>query len=132
MQTGATDIRFAPPTSSFTFKAPYPPTTGLKQRRVSLAVPPSERVVPAWSFRDDTSVETHVAETDAAALDKAGPLADSPDEMKPPPDPVHPALEKKARKKWTMEETQMLVDGCNKVRGAASAEGVCWMLTRAS
>lgn len=23
--------------------------------------------------------------------------------------------EKKQRKKWTMEETQMLVDGCNKV-----------------
>ena len=24
--------------------------------------------------------------------------------------------EKKQRKKWTMEETQMLVDGCNRVR----------------
>jgi hypothetical protein len=24
--------------------------------------------------------------------------------------------EKKARKKWTMEETQMLVEGCNRVR----------------
>jgi hypothetical protein len=27
-----------------------------------------------------------------------------------------PPPEKKARKKWTMEETQMLVEGCNRVR----------------
>lgn len=28
-----------------------------------------------------------------------------------------PAAEKKQRKKWTAEETQMLVDGCNTVGG---------------
>ena len=27
----------------------------------------------------------------------------------------HSSMEKKQRKKWTMEETQMLVNGCNKV-----------------
>lgn len=31
-------------------------------------------------------------------------------------DSVQPQTEKKPRKKWTMEETQMLVNGCNKVR----------------
>lgn len=29
---------------------------------------------------------------------------------------LHPYMEKKQRKKWTAEETDMLVKGCNKVR----------------
>lgn len=122
MQSPPSEIRFAPPSSTFTFKEPYAPATpssssapssapSLKQRRVSLAIAPSERVVPAWSFRDDTSVEKHVAE--GAALAKT----ESPDgdEDRVPLSLVpSDALVKKARKKWTAEETQMLVDGCNK------------------
>ncbi|XP_006455646.1 hypothetical protein AGABI2DRAFT_121547, partial [Agaricus bisporus var. bisporus H97] len=59
------------------------------QRRVSLALPASAPRVP-WAFRDDTGL--------------AGPSS------APPPAPP----EKKPRKKWSPEETQMLVDGCNR------------------
>jgi hypothetical protein len=90
-------------TSTFSFTAPFPSSSvvGPKQRRVSLATPASEREVPAFKFRDDTGL----------------PLPSPSDERRgkvrrlgsPAP------LEKKARKKWTMEETQMLVEGCNRV-----------------
>lgn len=65
--------------------------TMASQRRVSLALPASAPRVP-WAFRDDTGL--------------AGPSS------APPPAPP----EKKPRKKWSPEETQMLVDGCNRVR----------------
>jgi hypothetical protein len=159
--SGPHPLRFAPP-SAFTFKEPYPPAEPaagpktpvasaaasgaggsgtLKQRRVSLAVPPSARVVPLWTFRDDTTVEKHVAETPTTATLTATSMHDmmGSTSMGPPPVPLTMSPrqaydieedmkplsglssdlfgrpEKKVRKKWTMEETQMLVDGCNKV-----------------
>ncbi len=85
--------------STFSFTAPYPSTSGPKQRRVSLATPASEREVPAFKFRDDTSLPSPSDERRGKVRRLASPG---------PP-------EKKARKKWTMEETQMLVEGCNRV-----------------
>jgi hypothetical protein len=38
--------------------------------------------------------------------------------------------EKKARKKWTMEETQMLVEGCNRVGLLPSPYVPLWGKTR--
>ncbi|KAG5643856.1 hypothetical protein DXG03_009540 [Asterophora parasitica] len=107
-----------PSASTFSFKAPFPvastsfsPASPLKQRRVSLALPSSPRVVQAWNFRDDTGVESHVPETETSALvpEKRGKmrkLATGAD--------GEPYQEKKQRKKWTDEETKMLVLGCNR------------------
>lgn len=106
-----------PSTSTFSFKAPFPATSSaLKQRRVSLALPSAPRLVPAWSFRDDTGLDSHtVASTSELVPEKRGKMRkiandDSEREMS---EPV--ATEKKQRKKWNAEETQMLVDGCNVV-----------------
>ncbi|KAF5378609.1 hypothetical protein D9615_007140 [Tricholomella constricta] len=107
-----------PSASTFSFKAPFPASSStfsaaspLKQRRVSLALPSSPRVVQAWNFRDDTGVESHVPETEASRLvpEKRGKmrkLATGAD--------GEPFLEKKQRKKWSDEETKMLVLGCNR------------------
>jgi hypothetical protein len=106
-----------PGTSTFSFTAPLP---GTKQRRVSLALPSSPRQVTAWTFRDDTGVSSHVAETTSLSSDSSQPTSTErkgkmrkidPDEEETVPSLV--ASEKKQRKKWTTEETQMLVDGCN-------------------
>ncbi|KAJ7318388.1 hypothetical protein DFH08DRAFT_819989 [Mycena albidolilacea] len=43
-------------TSSPSAAAPETAPAGGKQRRISLALPSSPRAVPAWHFRDDTSV----------------------------------------------------------------------------
>jgi hypothetical protein len=104
----------------FAFKAPFNPASSssstasspaapLKQRRVSIALPSSTRA--AWNFRDDTSVASHVPETvnpDVLVPEKRGKMrkiaASAEDEVFP---------EKKQRKKWSEEETQMLVKGCN-------------------
>ena len=86
-------------TSTFSFSAPYPSSSGPKQRRVSLATPASEREVPAFKFRDDTGLPSPSDERRGKVRRLTSPA---------PP-------EKKARKKWTMEETQMLVEGCNRV-----------------
>ncbi|KAI0321150.1 hypothetical protein OF83DRAFT_1161950 [Amylostereum chailletii] len=85
------------PTSAFSFSAPFP--TALKQRRVSLALPSAPRQVAPWTFRDDTALGSDERKGKVRKLDRT------------PPDDLP---EKKARKKWTMEETQMLVDGCNR------------------
>ena len=69
-------------------------------RRVSLAVPSSPRLVPAWTFRDDTHVDMP---------ERKGKLRRTADQ-----DAF--VVHKKQRKKWSEEETQMLVDGCNTVR----------------
>ena len=107
-----------PSAPAFSFKARLPTSsssessssiaTGPKQRRVSLALPSSTRV--AWNFRDDTGVESHVPETGASdivpekwrKMRKIAPGADN-----------EISQEKKQRKKWSDEETQMLVTGCN-------------------
>lgn len=86
-------------TTTFSFTAPFPSSSGPKQRRVSLATPASEREVPAFKFRDDTSLPSPSDERRGKLRRLTSPA---------PP-------EKKARKKWTMEETQMLVEGCNRV-----------------
>ncbi|KAJ6457618.1 hypothetical protein C8R45DRAFT_563505 [Mycena sanguinolenta] len=118
----------------------------LKQRRVSLALPSSPRLVPAWHFRDDTRVP-YAAEPDGARRGKVRridtSLADEDDERDregvgwgwgagadeedgdAAPEKEREAKnnfndkgekekdkEKKVRRKWTPEETQMLVDGC--------------------
>ncbi|KAI0298962.1 hypothetical protein B0F90DRAFT_1912401 [Multifurca ochricompacta] len=85
-------------TSTFSFTAPFPSSSGPKQRRVSLATPASEREVPAFKFRDDTGLPSPSEERRGKVRRLTSPT---------PP-------EKKARKKWTMEETQMLVEGCNR------------------
>ena len=111
--------------STFSFTAPFPTSPAsssaqLKpQRRVSLALPSSPRVFPAWSFRDDTGLGVHSADVEEDV--KRGKMRRiDPDEPVPGD---HSLLsdkpEKKPRKKWTMEETQMLVAGCNKVRRRA-------------
>jgi Myb-like DNA-binding domain len=86
-------------TSTFSFTAPFPSSSATKQRRVSLATPASEREVPAFKFRDDTGLPSPSEERRGKVRRLTSPA---------PP-------EKKARKKWTMEETQMLVEGCNRV-----------------
>lgn len=114
-----------PSAPSFDFNPPLP---GAKQRRVSLALP-SDAPRLLWSFRDDTGI--------------AGPSSSSQQmpEHVPLQTPQHghettepkPKLtkrtktrkignkgdgsvsEKKPRKKWTAAETQMLVEGCNRV-----------------
>lgn len=112
----STTMSGVPFTSTFSFKAPYPATPSpLKQRRVSLALPSAPRIVQPWNFRDDTGLDSHVPETEAAHQlmpEKRGKmrkiaLADEED--------VDPTTEKRQRKKWSAEETQMLVDGCNRV-----------------
>jgi hypothetical protein len=96
-------------TSTFSFSAPFPSSSGTKQRRVSLATPASEREVPAFKFRDDTGLPSPSEERRGKVRRLASPA---------PP-------EKKARKKWTMEETQMLVEGCNRV-GVFQPPYVLW------
>ncbi|KAK1232342.1 hypothetical protein PQX77_004527, partial [Marasmius sp. AFHP31] len=121
--------KLQPPSSStFSFKAPLLSAsssststttltsggaTPVKLRRVSMALASSPRLVPesAWSFRDDTGVDTHVAGAGETCLmpEKKGKMrkiaTDADDDVQ---------AEKKQRKKWSTEETQMLVDGCNK------------------
>lgn len=108
------------PTRSFSFEASLPSSvpsassssarqdTLLKQRRVSLAFPSSSRV--SWNFRDDTGLDSHVTENNSRPLvpekrEKVKKIVPGKDN-----EVFH---EKKQRKRWTEEETQMLVTGCN-------------------
>ena len=111
----------APSSSTFTFKAPYPPAStsagsqgASKQRRVSLALPNTPRVVPAWNFRDDTTIDAHIAST-AALAEKKGKMrraaSSASDTHRVSETAIVP--EKRQRKKWSEEETKMLVNGCN-------------------
>ncbi|KAI0632769.1 hypothetical protein C8Q77DRAFT_1158233 [Trametes polyzona] len=120
-----------PSSSTFSFTAPFPPSPSLaKQRRVSLALPSSPRIFPAWTFRDDTGLGVHSGDPQAdssadatSAPEKKGKMrriamddsqrTDGESSTSPQPHAPHQP-EKKPRKKWTMEETQMLVAGCNK------------------
>ncbi|KAG1750478.1 uncharacterized protein EDB91DRAFT_1217164 [Suillus paluster] len=120
------DSIFKPPTAvTFSFTAPFPAvsssissaspaSSALKQRRVSLALPSSPRLVPAWSFRDDTDLTSHVAETSAPMPERKGKMrkiAGDGDYRDTPGAFI--VQQKKPRKKWSEEETQMLVEGCN-------------------
>ncbi|KAF6745614.1 hypothetical protein DFP72DRAFT_1035605 [Ephemerocybe angulata] len=103
-----------PTAATFAFKAPALP---LKQRRVSLALPSSPRVVEGWNFRDDTGLDSVASNAEGASLmsqeKKKIRKVESPEEKESgTTTPEKP--EKKARKKWTLEETAMLVAGCNK------------------
>lgn len=116
-----------PPTAAtFSFSAPFPalssstsPTSttsssALKQRRVSLALPSSPRLVQAWNFRDDTGLTSHVAETSAPMPERKGKIrkiADDGDRHETTSSFI--IQHKKPRKKWSEEETRMLVEGCN-------------------
>ena len=113
----------APPSSTFSFTAPFPPAAAAasatagphKQRRVSLALPSSPRQVPAWTLRDDTGLDPRASHEPRGKMRKlASGESSRAADLSPPPPPPPP--EKKARKKWTMEETHMLVEGCNRVR----------------
>ena len=100
-----------------------------KQRRTSLALPSSDtRTFDVWPFRDDTRLGLDLLSTSndgskplrfdgiAGGIvirngDSRGTLQSEEGEK----DPIHHP-EKRPRKKWTHEETQNLVRGCNKVR----------------
>ena len=92
-------------TFSFNYNPPPPPTT-TKARRTSLALPSAPREVPAWRFADDTRLPRpdHDRDEEQPRRGKMRRL-----------DSAEGSPEKKVRRKWTMEETQQLVGGCNKV-----------------
>jgi len=127
-----------PSSSTFSFKAPFPVSppppqpplaaaavSALKHRRVSLASPSSPRLVQPWSFRDEMGLHiqppTPDAET-AAAASSSPPATAAVPEKKGKMRKLDPKLagagdeqtvqDKKPRKKWSNEETQMLVQGC--------------------
>ncbi|KAF9522625.1 hypothetical protein CPB83DRAFT_864185 [Crepidotus variabilis] len=114
-------------TSSFSFKAPYPVSTvppasvsALKQRRVSLASPSSPRVVQPWSFRDEMGLDSQSSEGAASSSSLGEQKGRSTSEKKGKIRKIDSSKgtdesqtpEKKARKKWSQEETMMLVNGC--------------------
>lgn len=83
----------------------------LKQCRMSLTLPSSPAT--ANSFQDGTRLESHT--TGALGL-----MPETRDEVQQitndgERDISEPSTEKKQKKKWTDEETQMLADGCNTV-----------------
>ncbi|KZT37192.1 hypothetical protein SISSUDRAFT_882489 [Sistotremastrum suecicum HHB10207 ss-3] len=92
--------------ATFSFKPPLSSTT-LKQRRVSL--PSSPRLVPAWTFRDDTGLSTSKPKASTVTEQRKTKSRKSFNE-----DADNTPQDKKPRKKWTEEETRMLVDGCNR------------------
>ncbi|GJJ09326.1 hypothetical protein Clacol_003548 [Clathrus columnatus] len=113
------------PSASFSFTTPFPvrvgSSTSTKQRRVSLPSSPRLSPAPGWPFRDEMGLEaisTTTAAVTSSDKDKYKrtnnkqelDLTNHFEEDMPMISP----FEKKPRKKWTKEETQMLVDGCNK------------------
>ena len=78
-----------------------------------MALPSSPRVVQAWSFRDDTGIDSSSGGSNLALPEKKGKMR----KIAPTAEDEDPTTfqEKKPRKKWSAEETQMLVDGCNRV-----------------
>lgn len=122
-----------PSSSTFSFKNPFPvpavppsSLTSLKQRRVSLASPSSPRVVQPWCFRDEMGLDSQSTEAASSALadEKGSSTTEKKGKMRkvdPTADGTLPAPEKKPRKKWTHEETMMLVNGCQIVRPLSSS-----------
>jgi hypothetical protein len=89
------------PSTQFSFKPPEQLPATKHNRRVSL--PNSPRLSTPCSFRDDTG------------LDPSG-KADGPSTTDFAKNKLQGKVEKKlSRKKWSDEETQMLVFGCEKV-----------------
>lgn len=90
----------------------------LKQRRISLALPSSPKVTDAWSFRDDTGIDASASASSSPLAGRKGKMrrASAVEEAKLADRAAIAVPEKRQRKKWTEEETQMLVDGCNIVR----------------
>jgi hypothetical protein len=125
-----------PSTSSFSFKAPFftasssssehgsATASALKHRRVSLVSQSSPRVVQAWSFRDDTGLDSQAASSSTNGQlvpEKKGKmrkidLSQTGDDSS--------RQEKKPRKKWSEEETKMLVEGCQTVSNLQYQVGV--------
>ncbi|KAL0952900.1 hypothetical protein HGRIS_007118 [Hohenbuehelia grisea] len=142
-----------PSSSTFSFKAPFPPSAGhVKQRRVSMALPSSPKLISsaAWDFRDDTSLNAHRTATPVFSSGKVTPngnagghgydtdtdaltparrgkmrrIASDADDEPSGSSSRRSAVgvdiaglaisEKKPRKRWTDDETQMLVRGCQK------------------
>ena len=100
---------------SWTMMAPPPAPQMLKQRRVSLALESSPRIVPAWDFRDDSGLDAHFASSSKETAEKRGKMRKiTAEQLEQLATPFHVA-EKRQRKKWTEEETNMLVEGCNTV-----------------
>ncbi|KAF7297067.1 hypothetical protein MIND_00939500 [Mycena indigotica] len=92
------------PSSSMATPDQQPP--GAKPRRTSLALPSSPRVVPAWNFRDDTTIPY-------ARKGKMRKIESTPDDEEDNEGESKPQeKEKRQRRKWSPEETQMLVEGC--------------------
>ncbi|KAJ8596438.1 hypothetical protein M405DRAFT_166596 [Rhizopogon salebrosus TDB-379] len=85
-----------------------------EKRRVSLTLPSSPRLVQAWNFRDYTGLTSHVTETSAPMPERKGKMrkiADDGDRHETTSSFIIP--HKKPCKKWSEEETRMLVEGCN-------------------
>lgn len=69
---------------------------------------------PQPSFRGQLFSNTTLPTNSTATSTQQANPPSSTSMIAPPP------AEKKQRKKWTLEETQMLVSGCNKVRVSMS------------
>jgi hypothetical protein len=108
-----------PASSTFSFKSPYPVSVAaLKQRRVSLASAPSPRIVPQWSFRDEMGLDSQPADESLHKLDSAavnvGPAEENNGDANDDAATASTSTqekEKRPRKKWSTEETDMLVYG---------------------
>lgn len=108
-----------PSVATFSFTLPSTTTTTtqatLKQRRVSLALPSSPRIVQGWNFRDDTGLEARGTSVAPSSPEKKGKMRRISMDDSEIGDSKPRNTEKRQRKKWTEEETQMLVNGCNTV-----------------
>lgn len=126
----ASTSNLSAPSSTFSFTAPFPlrgSISSSKQRRVSLPSSPRFSPTPGWPFRDEMGLEA-MSSSGVVSSDKDKKLRKV--ELDMAAGSVEESLtsgqEKKQRKKWTMEETQMLVDGCNRVREILSSISLCY------
>ncbi|KAF8508081.1 hypothetical protein JB92DRAFT_2955228 [Gautieria morchelliformis] len=117
----ASSSKLSAPSSTFSFTAPFPlragGVTSSKQRRVSLPSSPRFSPTPGWPFRDEMGLEAMSSGAAASVTsdkDKKLRKVDLDVAAGSVEESLTPGQEKRQRKKWTMEETQMLVDGCNK------------------
>ncbi|KAF9449297.1 hypothetical protein P691DRAFT_728189 [Macrolepiota fuliginosa MF-IS2] len=91
------------PSADLSFTWPSP---ALEQRRVSLALPSSTPHAP-WSFHDDTNI---AGPSDHQWVDYQSAI----EPKKPETDALDILPKKNLRKNWSPEETQMLIEGCNR------------------